>query len=148
MSKIGKCEYCHYIRERNNHHIIPQRFISTSPANRGGRKRKDIYLLDRLFPEPEHLVNGHTSLVCHECHKDADALIPLDLLMTPDKYYLLDEKLKGGEEVTPDEVGIWVKESCPEIKKRRKSLLIEQKSSFRKLFFALAALRQAVKPFS
>lgn len=148
MSKIDQCAYCHLNRKRNSHHIIPQRFVSTSKTNRRC-KRKDTMLLDKLFPEPEYRVNGDTSRVCFECHDIADGLIPLDVLMTPDKYFLLDEMLKRGETVSRETVWGWAEESYPEIKKRRKGLLIEQKreyKEYKQLFFLLAALRQAAMP--
>lgn len=147
MSKIGECAYCHYTRERNNHHVIPQRFVSTSKTNRR-YKRRDTRLLDKLFPEPEHMVNGDTSLVCYDCHDLADGLIPVDALMTPDKYYRLDEMLKRGESINRETVWGWAEESYPEIKKRRKGLLIEQKRLYKQFFFMLAALRQTMKPIS
>jgi len=131
---IGRCPYC-YVAEkiRTDHHITPRRFTS--------EKKKEVDRLDMLFPEcfakgeKEEIVS-----VCRSCHRKADRLIPHSLLMTPDKYYLLHEKLSAGEVVSSNMVIEWVEESYLEVRKRRRAILLGRKKCFKILFWMLSVL--------
>lgn len=120
MVSSGCCPYCRGTdKVRNDHHIIPRRFTREN----GNRFKR----LDILFPEyfPSG-VNDITRSVCFNCHTRADRTIPFDVMMTPDKYFLIHKKLSSGEEITAEMKEAWIKESMPKIERRQKQLILRE----------------------
>jgi hypothetical protein len=114
MVTNGKCCACHEEgKEKDGHHIIPRRFT------RQGRNK--IERLDILFPEcfPSGRNDITNNSLCRKCHQRLDRLIPFDDLMTPDKYFLIFEMFLSGESIGRELIGVWIRESEPEIRKRQ-----------------------------